>query len=706
MKAVSTIVAVLVLPLGCIAQVPGVARHVASSNGAMSTGCCSSYVYQLPDGTNAGNAIVTAVTYADSPATTVSVTDDQNQIYTAGPTVDDTINGRIMALFYKLNTVANARVITFSFSVPVTQVQPRATELYNIANSSALDGASGNAGANGSTTVTAGNITPSSPGDLLYQCVSRTEVPAATSFTQGSQSNITWQFLDADVLDGMACQWGVYNSTSTINPTLTMNGGSGYVSVAIALKAASAGSVPSGMYIARILHENIPRAVSGSSPQILQTPCSGDLPVIKFSSGGDFLITNITDSNSNNWVQVGTDSTINSGSAALSTQTFIPDPSKVAAICTTDLVLTVSVTGGGGQAADGTLFFYDIVGAQWPQRPRRVKAVGSQGSPGNLTSITFNTPGNDNGLILSSISVDLNTVTGLSGTGLVDTNRCGGCAVDGPVSVDENNGWGHYWIRNNNSLPITWTFLDGIEAIGGWAADAIAFESPAAKLYPNYEQSVACQESTSGTTVTCPYTPLQPNNSLLAIMAGTSATSGSINLSDSARNVIHFTNYGVSWSEGKLATFYVPQAKSQTATIFTAHYGTSSNFRTIIVDDFSGVSELDGHHIATPLSGVGGAFNTGRWTTTVAKEVIWGGALCHDSCSMQIAPGFALGGADDSGNATVWKIVRRTAAMRANFIDAGGAGLPEGAGGASFYLPVPAPSESGGAKATPRAAVK
>jgi hypothetical protein len=702
MKVVPTIFALLVLPLCCIAQVPGVARHVASSNGATSTGCCGSYVYQLPDGTNAGNAIVTVVTYADSPATAVSVTDDQNQIYTAGPTAHDTINGRIMALFYTLNTVANARVITFSFSVPVAQVQPRATELYNIAGSSALDGSNGNVGANGSTTVTAGNITPSVSGDLLYQCVSRTQAPAAQSFTQGSQPNITWQFLDADVLDGMACQWGVYSTPSTINPTLTMNGGSAYVSVAIALRAASAGSVPSGMYIARILHESIPQAISGNSPQVLQTPCSGNLPVVKFGAGGGFLLTSITDSNHNTWVQVGTDSTEGSGSAAVSEQTFV----AFGATCSNSLVLTVNVTGGGGQASDGTLFFYDIAGAATTQRARRIKGVGSQSSPGNLTSLTFNTPGNDDGLILTTLAVDLNTVTGLAGSGLVDTNRCGGCSVDGPISVDQNNGWGHYWITNNKSLPIVWTFLSSQEAIGEWAADAVAFESPQAKIYPNYEQSVACQETTSGTTLTCTYTPLQPNNSLLAIMAGTSATSGSISLSDSARNVIHFTNYGTSWSEGKLATFYVPQAKSQTATTFTARYGTSSNFRTIIIDEFSGVSELEGHHIATPFSGVGGAFNTGRWTTTVAKEVIWGGALCHNSCSLVIAPGFTLGGADASGNATVWKIVRRTAAMRSNFIDAGGAGLPEGAGGASFYLPVPSGSESGGAKVNAGISVK
>jgi hypothetical protein len=692
MKAVKTIFLVLMLPLASIAQVPGVAQHVASSNGAMSTGCCSSYIYQLPDGTRAGNAIVAVVSYSDNPATTVSVTDDQNQTYVTGPTAHDSVNGRIMALFYKLNTVANARTITISFSSPVMEVQPRASELYNIDTTAAPDGSSGIAGTDGSTTVTAGNITPSTSGDLMYQCASRTENPAAASFVQGSQANITWQFLDADLLDGMACQWGVYSSTSLINPTLTMSPGSAYVSVAIALKAAAAGSAPVGMHIARILHENIPQAISGTSPQILQTPCSGNLPVIKFSSGGGLLITSITDSNNNTWFQMGTDSTNGSGPAAETTQTFV----SYGAVCAAKLVLTINVTGGGGQAADGTLFFYDIDGASAKQRARRIKATGSQSNGGNLTSQIFDTPGNDRGLVLTSISVDLNTVTGLTGGGLVDTNRCGGCSVDGPISVDENDGWGHYWITSNNLLPITWTFLAGDEGIGGWAADAVAFNALHAHIYPNYEQSVACKATTTDNTVTCDYTPLQPNNSTLAIMAGTTATNGGISLSDTAGNTIEMTNPATGWSEGELATFYVPQAISQTPTTFTVTYGTSSTFRDIIIDDFSGLSLVDSHSIATPLSGPGGNFNTGPWTTRETDEVIWGGALCHSTCDLSIAPGFTLGGSDGNGDVTVWAIGNQTIMPRiafadatANFIDSAGSGYPEGAGGASFYLVQP-----------------
>ena len=83
---------------------------------------------------------------------------------------------------------------------------------------------------------------------------------SVSSFTAGSQSNITWQLLGTDLYDGTAAEAGVYNATSAINPTFTSGTSESFTSCAVALKAASAGTAPTQAFrIIHMLHQQHPK---------------------------------------------------------------------------------------------------------------------------------------------------------------------------------------------------------------------------------------------------------------------------------------------------------------------------------------------------------------------------------------------------------------------------------------------------------------
>src|SRR5262249_51435350 len=104
-----------------------------------------------------------------------------------------------------------------------------ASEYYNVG---AVD-TSSCAGAVNSTTISAGSITPTMPGDLLWQWTVNASAGGSwpgntSSFAPGTESNIAWQLLGTDLYTGSAVQAGIYNSTSAINPTLTTGTSNGY----------------------------------------------------------------------------------------------------------------------------------------------------------------------------------------------------------------------------------------------------------------------------------------------------------------------------------------------------------------------------------------------------------------------------------------------------------------------------------------------
>ncbi len=471
----STTVTLTVISSGGGPAAASLVQHVSSSNtrggGSVNNTFSSPFCYhfQLPNLTTAGNAVVVGFTFNGNP--TPSVSDDMGNSYSVQVNYFDSADTQSIGIATALNIAAGARVVSVCFSSdPGGYVQPMATEFDNVIGIDAPGVGSKGSG----TSVTAGSLTPTTSGDLVYQLAFSLSVNQS-SFTAGSQSNISWNLLSADLLDGWAAQYGLYNSTTAINPTLTMGTSQKWISAAVLLKTGTSGSVPSGMRIVHLVHENIPyHANAGGTgnpfpnPTTVQFPSSGNLLVAMI--GGGYLactVTSVADNNNNAWAQAGT-TQIQAGNDV--TQAFYAGNAATSG----NLRLTVHWDATDG---DFTFFLYDITGAAASPLDTTGGATGSQSNAGNLTMPFTISPAAAGELVFAEVIWDFNTGAGLVGSGwLFDTNTFDGEDQSGPEPIDQNNGWGHYISTGTSPVTITWkTMYSGLPT-GSWSATAVAFK--------------------------------------------------------------------------------------------------------------------------------------------------------------------------------------------------------------------------------------
>jgi len=454
------------------AGVPALVQHVSGSSTRNTPGSSFSspfcYHIQLPGGTTAGNAVIVGFTFNSNVAP--RVTDDKGDSYTIYPPFFDAAHTQSIAIAAAFNVTAGARQINVCFaSDPGGFVQPTVSEFTNVTG---LDVVS--AGALGSgTSITAGSMTPTVSGDLAYAVVHSVATNQdQSSFTAGSQSAVTWQLASADLMDGFAAQYGVYNSLSAINPAMSMGTSKSWLAVAALFKSGSTGGVPAGMRIVHLDHQNIPTMVmaggNGTSfpnPLNVQFPCSGNLEVIAVGGGNPpAKVTSITDSNSNTWQLAGSYATTSDPVAAI----FY----AASATCSGTQQLTVH---WDANTSDQTILYYDVVGASASPLDTTMGKTGTQSSAGSLTVFSI-TPGTSSTeLIICAVPVQFNTVTGLL-NGFNDANTFDGESLSGPEPVDQNNGWGHFVTSSTNTVPVTWTFQDPTVPAQIWAAVAAAFK--------------------------------------------------------------------------------------------------------------------------------------------------------------------------------------------------------------------------------------
>jgi hypothetical protein len=448
---------------------PTLVQHVSGSNtrgNDFTSPYC--YYYQLPGGTTAGNAVVVGFTFNGNP--TPTVTDDEKNGYSIVENYFDSVDMQSIAIAAAFGVKAGARVISLCFDAdPGGYVQPMATEFENVV---AADGAgAGNSGSG--TSATSGSLTPSVGADLVYQVVASLSVKQS-SFTAGHLGLDSARLLSADLMDGFAGQYGINNSAGAITPAMTLGSSDKWVSAAVSLKAGSAGSVPSGMRIVHLVHENVPYNVPAGgtgnpfpNPLSLQFPTSGNL-LVAMVGGGNMpeTVTGMTDSNHNHWSQAGETYT---GGDAVAQAFYAPS-----AASSEDLGLQVSWSGTMG---DYTFFLYDVLGAA-ASSPLDTTAGGSgnQGTAGNLTMPFTITPAAAGEIVFSEVMWDYNTGSGLVGQ-LFDTNTFTGESESGPEPVDENNGWGHTITTSTAPVAFTWTLLfDGLPT-GAFAGMAAAFKA-------------------------------------------------------------------------------------------------------------------------------------------------------------------------------------------------------------------------------------
>jgi len=493
----------------CRAQTPTVVQHVSCPNSRNTGGNQSStpdYKCPLPEPSQGGNVLIVGVVSADAGAA-FTVSDDKSNSWTLVDSVIDN-NGAYVAVYVATNVAANTRLITLQRSNSnADDVALSASEYYNVATSSAVDGSNCNGADSNSATITAGSITPTLSGDLIWQWAVNTGggggLPnSVSSFTAGSHSNITWQLNGTDLYDGDAVQAGVYGSTTAINPTFTSGTSEQFTSCAVALKAASAGNAPTSSFrIVHMLHQQVP--ASAANPTPIQFPTSGNLIVDSFIAGGS-TISSISSSPSNTWSSTGT-AAGTAGNTATSQIYY-------AGNATPANNLTISIT--HTPSSNDTHMLYDIIGAATsPFDVDSGAQSGNQTSTVNswMTCSNCVTPTVANDIVIGNVAQNWCTSTNVTAPsgGLFDAATDTGNAVNGPESVDQNNGWFHYYDSGTSALSVTWTETCGSNAEGEWAGRVAAFKSGDAAgestlATPTFSPAAGSYSGTQSVTISGP----------------------------------------------------------------------------------------------------------------------------------------------------------------------------------------------------------
>jgi hypothetical protein len=418
----------------------------------------TSYILRLPNPSLAGNCIVVGFQYSNMSGVRASVSDDQGNSYSAP--LQSTDGNQMVNLSYALNVARGAQKITITFSGgSPTYVSALASEFYNVALANAVDGYSGNY-ASGSS-VSAGAFTPSVSGDLIYQyAIQDASSSAMNVWTQGSKP---WVLLSADLLDSTAAQYQVQSSAAAITPTLGMAPAQSFLSIALALKPASAGTAPpAGIRVVRVEHNAVPQYTS--SPIHLQFPATGNLLVVSWIGAPGIDITGITDGNGNAYTSTG---------AAYGYGVSGDNQIYYAAGATTSSAMTgPTLATTGSQMGGSTALLFDIRGAAsspYDSAAGRATTSGNQSSGESVTGVTVS-PTTANGLVITSIGIDSNTIVGVSPGNLLSTVPA---PVSSPNPVDQNNGWALFYNSTAGPDTFVWTSQGG--AVDNWAAIGVAF---------------------------------------------------------------------------------------------------------------------------------------------------------------------------------------------------------------------------------------
>jgi hypothetical protein len=315
---------------------------------------------------------------------------------------------------------------------------------------------------------------------LIYQvAANNTEIPttAYPTFTSGRG----FALASADVSDGMVTQYGIQTAAGPINPTISRTGGNpdGYVSLALALKGAAAGTAPSsGIHVVRIQHNNFYGAVSIP----VEFPCSGNLIIGPYDTGNDDgsgLMTELSDG-LNTYAQM-------TGSP------FIKEPGTqqlwYAANASSGLLTLTATLNQVATKPGGDLVLYDVMGAAVSPVDTQASATGIQIGDGPLTTVAI-TPASAGELIVAwgdeywgtgmGTVADPNGHTPLFENPTWPGQDCGignSCNSGAYVAFELDAMSATYYTTDATTVTFIFTFMNtGQNGVGAWLALAAAFK--------------------------------------------------------------------------------------------------------------------------------------------------------------------------------------------------------------------------------------
>lgn len=416
-----------------------------------------SYYFALPNPIGAGNCVFFGLSYARSATRTVAITDySSNANALAGTSVIDTwsttpavtVNDAGLdfttSIFLLQNAAGGGQHFRVTFDANLQGVQATIDEWYNCAISGGTDGTTSNAGSS-APTVTAGSFTPGTDGDLIWNYATQpgsllggsccangfklTGITAGTNFTLRASD---WAY-------GTVAQSYVQPAHVAVNPTFTTAGTAtdAYNSVAIAVKAATAGTAPSASAIRiAFLQYTLQGGNTLADGVSWKTgfPSEGNLRVFS-SSAGFGRITSIADTIGSAYSEQDDGNTpqINYTTAGtLGTSTNVVTITLVAGQSLQGLLYDVINSGGFDKKAVGT----------------HTMTIAQQDNP----DVPDLTPSTSNGLVIATCSYGTGPPKGNIGASFVfDSIWYGTSHSEGDSSQGFSSGDGYQHVYNANT---------------------------------------------------------------------------------------------------------------------------------------------------------------------------------------------------------------------------------------------------------------
>jgi len=312
----------------------------------------------LPKATGANNLLVCGTGFDNtdgSHAVAFSSFTIDGTSFTAGPTSND--GTRVFGLYYIAGIAAGKQNLDFELTNTTYDIQIWCAEFYNVATSTPLDGTATSASGLTPSPIQPGSITTTVDNDLIFVAglndatLSAAHYVAsyAAAVSPGNGSNNLTLLGDTRRFGPFA--YFINQQThGAINPPMYIDQSTKdtWGIAAIAFKAASAGTAPSGEYIAREIVE-----IPSTTTYRIDLPCSGNLRVdLGSTQPSQAKINSVVDASGNS------DSCLGTCSGASGPQILHVDN----AACNNSNYRQATVTMSNVSVVD-PIHMYDIVGA-------------------------------------------------------------------------------------------------------------------------------------------------------------------------------------------------------------------------------------------------------------------------------------------------------------------------------------------------------
>jgi hypothetical protein len=434
-----------------------------SSNMNMEAG--NDFIVNLPNPVLANNCLILDLTYDYSPNRTVSVTDDKFNAWTAGPKVDDATNANSTQVFYAAGAAAGTQTLSIHFDNPTLNVHATVSEWYNIAIAAAANGSVGAIGVIGPT-IAAGSFTPgnndASGGNLIHH-----HAIAAVGSLGNLGSDITavipgsgFTLQAAQRSLAAVTQNFVQPSAAPINPTITVaqSVNDNYNTIAIAFKAANAGTAPGrGIRIVHMQHQ----LYGNAGTRTASFPATGNLVVMSAAvAANQNAINAVSDNKGNTWTR--------STAGVASPQLFYASNATTG----TDMSVNVTVANGNGLV----IILWDIAGAATSPFDSEVQANGAQSGAGDdIVNAPLIRPATANGLVIAVINEYTGPPSSMIGAGQVADHIFYAGETDASL-MDFGDGTAHIFNADASPIAFGWRQTNH-PPTSGWTAIAVAFKA-------------------------------------------------------------------------------------------------------------------------------------------------------------------------------------------------------------------------------------